>query len=304
MRAAVGGISTALGPVVGGLLLERFWWGVSPVGQRAGGGARTPRCRVAAADVTAAGRTTARSRRRGVVGRGTRCLRVRRDRGTQRGMGEPTHRGRARPGRRRHRRIRAVGGQGRPPDDGRPCLPVRRRVRRWPRARGEHARAALFLLPLYLQSVRGLSAITVGLLFIPFGGSFTVVALSASGVAERYGVRRVLAVGLTVMASGALGVAVTGTVLAYGGPRRAGRADSGRRHGAAGSRADHARGGPRRRSPVTGGPTSSTAHWRRGWRCTAHAGPTPERLHAGVVIVDRRLYAEHDRLRKAHHDRR
>lgn len=63
--------------------------------------------------------------------------------------------------------------------------------------------ATLFLVPLYLQSVRGISAIAVGLLFIPFGATFTVVALLAGSASRRYGVR-----GL------ALGVAVAGTVLA------------------------------------------------------------------------------------------
>lgn len=60
----------------------------------------------------------------------------------------------------------------------------------------------LFLLPLYLQSVAGDSAITVGLLLLPFGLTFMVLAFTSAPAARRYGVRPILTGGLVVMAVG------------------------------------------------------------------------------------------------------
>jgi predicted MFS family arabinose efflux permease len=64
--------------------------------------------------------------------------------------------------------------------------------------------AVLFLLPLYLQSVEGLSTSTVGLLLLPFGAVFMVLAFAAGPATRRYGVRSVLIGGLLGMAAGTL----------------------------------------------------------------------------------------------------
>lgn len=62
----------------------------------------------------------------------------------------------------------------------------------------------LFLLPLYLQSVLGLTALDAGLLLLPFGITFTVVALLSSRIERRIGVRNAITAGTLVAAAGML----------------------------------------------------------------------------------------------------
>jgi predicted MFS family arabinose efflux permease len=64
--------------------------------------------------------------------------------------------------------------------------------------------AVLFLVPQYLQSVLGASAIVTGLLLVPFGVAFTAVALVANRIALRYGLRNVLLGALLTCAAGTL----------------------------------------------------------------------------------------------------
>lgn len=79
----------------------------------------------------------------------------------------------------------------------------------------------LFLLPMYLQSVEGVSATTVGVLLIPFGLTFMILAFVSKGSAERFGVRPVLTGGLLVMGLGtallALLVDVSGHLIVLAG---------------------------------------------------------------------------------------
>ena len=69
----------------------------------------------------------------------------------------------------------------------------------------------LFVVPLYLQSVRGESAITTALLLVPFGGLFGIVSFTAMPIARRIGIRIVVTTGVAMMALGLLVLAVTAT---------------------------------------------------------------------------------------------
>lgn len=69
----------------------------------------------------------------------------------------------------------------------------------------------LFAVPLYLQSVRGESATTAALVLIPFGGLFAVVSFTAMPAAHRIGIRTVLVSGLLGIVGGLLILAVTAT---------------------------------------------------------------------------------------------
>ncbi len=67
----------------------------------------------------------------------------------------------------------------------------------------------LFAVPLYLQSVRGESAITAALVLIPFGGLFAIVSFTAMPMARRIGLRTVLTVGLAGITAGLVILAAT-----------------------------------------------------------------------------------------------
>lgn len=62
--------------------------------------------------------------------------------------------------------------------------------------------ATLFLVPLYLQSVRGVSAMEVGFLLLPFGLVFTAVAVARGVVVDRLGMRGTLVAGMLFGAAG------------------------------------------------------------------------------------------------------
>ncbi|MEM8618838.1 MAG: MFS transporter [Actinomycetota bacterium] len=69
----------------------------------------------------------------------------------------------------------------------------------------------LFAVPLYLQSVRGESAIAAALVLAPFGGLFAVVSFTAMPMAKRFGLRIVLAAGLVGVVAGFAILALTAT---------------------------------------------------------------------------------------------
>lgn len=62
----------------------------------------------------------------------------------------------------------------------------------------------LFLVPQYLQTVRGLSAITVGLLLVPYGATFAFMATRAARLVPRLGLRRILVAGLLLNGAAAI----------------------------------------------------------------------------------------------------
>jgi MFS transporter, DHA2 family, methylenomycin A resistance protein len=64
--------------------------------------------------------------------------------------------------------------------------------------------ALLFLMPLYLQVVRGASAPTVGLQMLPLSLAFFLVSLRSGALAARFGARAVMTSGLALMGSGFL----------------------------------------------------------------------------------------------------
>src|SRR6185295_13962413 len=64
--------------------------------------------------------------------------------------------------------------------------------------------AMLFLMPLYLQTVRGASAPAVGLQMLPLSLGFFVVSLKSGALAARFGARVVMASGLALMGLGFL----------------------------------------------------------------------------------------------------
>lgn len=68
--------------------------------------------------------------------------------------------------------------------------------------------AALFLVPLYLQSVQGRSAMMVGVLLVPFGATFAIAATMSDRLPPRLGLRATLVLGLVVSAIGMAGLAL------------------------------------------------------------------------------------------------
>jgi DHA2 family multidrug resistance protein-like MFS transporter len=62
----------------------------------------------------------------------------------------------------------------------------------------------LFLLPQFLQYVTGESTVTVGLALIPFGLTFMILAMRSGAAVDRFGVRPVLVLGLVVMGFGSV----------------------------------------------------------------------------------------------------
>ena len=64
--------------------------------------------------------------------------------------------------------------------------------------------AMLFLMPLFLQTVRGTSAPTVGLQMLPLSLAFFLVSLKSGGLATRFGARLTMTCGLALMGLGLL----------------------------------------------------------------------------------------------------
>ena len=62
--------------------------------------------------------------------------------------------------------------------------------------------AMLFLMPLYLQTVRGASAAAVGLQMLPLSFAFFLVSLKSGALAARFGARVVMTLGLALMGLG------------------------------------------------------------------------------------------------------
>ncbi len=204
--AAVGGIATALGPVVGGVLLSRYWWGSVFL-------VNVP---VVVAALVGAALLIPTSRRPGspkldgvgallsVLGLAALVFGI--IEGPDRGWGTPL--------------IVAsllMGGvlvgafvawESRLEE---PMVDVRVFRLRGVSAGGlavttnlAAMAGVLFLIPLYLQSVVGLSTTTIGLLLLPFGVVFMCLAFAAGPATRRFGVRPILTGGLLVMAAGTL----------------------------------------------------------------------------------------------------
>jgi MFS family permease len=64
--------------------------------------------------------------------------------------------------------------------------------------------AMLFLMPLFLQTVRGASAAAVGLQMLPVSLAFFLVSLKSGRLATRFGARLIMTWGLTLMGLGLL----------------------------------------------------------------------------------------------------
>lgn len=64
----------------------------------------------------------------------------------------------------------------------------------------------VFLLALYFEQVRGLSAVVAGLMFLPMTALITVVNLTAGRLVNRYGPRLPMVAGQLVLAVGVLGL--------------------------------------------------------------------------------------------------
>ncbi len=70
---------------------------------------------------------------------------------------------------------------------------------------------AFFFLSFYLQSVRGYSALDAGLLTIPFAAGQMAASTRSAGLVSRFGMRVVAACGLLVAAAGLAGYQILGT---------------------------------------------------------------------------------------------
>jgi EmrB/QacA subfamily drug resistance transporter len=70
----------------------------------------------------------------------------------------------------------------------------------------------LFVLPLFLQAVLGMSAFEVGVVLLALAGGAFLAAPAAVGIARRYGPRRVVTLG---MAMEAVGIFITATLISH-----------------------------------------------------------------------------------------
>lgn len=70
--------------------------------------------------------------------------------------------------------------------------------------------AMLFLLPIYLQAVRGVGVLWTGLAMLPMALAFVVVSRRSGALASEWGARAVMAAGMACMAGGLLGLALVG----------------------------------------------------------------------------------------------
>ena len=70
--------------------------------------------------------------------------------------------------------------------------------------------AMLFLLPIYLQAVRGIGVLWAGLAMLPMALAFVVVSRRSGALASEWGARAVMAAGMACMAGGLLGLALVG----------------------------------------------------------------------------------------------
>jgi EmrB/QacA subfamily drug resistance transporter len=72
---------------------------------------------------------------------------------------------------------------------------------------GATAVAGFYFLSLFLQNVLGYDPLSTGLAFLPFCGAMAAATIASPRLVQRFGVRGVLTVGLTVSAVGMLGFA-------------------------------------------------------------------------------------------------
>jgi predicted MFS family arabinose efflux permease len=64
--------------------------------------------------------------------------------------------------------------------------------------------AMLFLTPLYLQSLGGISAFTVGLALLPLSVTFVIVSQYSGALVKRFGARAMMTAGMAAMGAGLL----------------------------------------------------------------------------------------------------
>lgn len=204
MWAMVGGTATALGPIVGGLLLSTFWWGSVLL-------VNVP---VSAVGLVGAALLLPRSRRPGappldypgallsVLGLAALVFGI--IEGPQLGWSDPVIVGALALG-----VAGVVGFVIRELKCTDPMVDVRVFKIAGVSAGGlaitvsmSALTGMLFLVPLYVQTVLGLSALDAGFLLLPFGVTFTVVALYSSRVAARVGVGSAVTAGLLVASAG------------------------------------------------------------------------------------------------------
>ncbi|MEX3100878.1 MULTISPECIES: MFS transporter [unclassified Streptomyces] len=76
--------------------------------------------------------------------------------------------------------------------------------------------AVFFLLSLYLQQVRGYSALGTGLRFLPLTVAIWLVAPYATRLCARYGTARIMSVGYTVSGAALMGLTLLGTDTGFG----------------------------------------------------------------------------------------
>ncbi len=74
---------------------------------------------------------------------------------------------------------------------------------------------SMLLIPLYLQVVRGESALGAGLLLIPYGVGAAIMMSMAGAIADKSGARRIVFAGLFLLAVGILGLTQLGAVTSY-----------------------------------------------------------------------------------------
>ena len=70
--------------------------------------------------------------------------------------------------------------------------------------------AMLFLLPIYLQAVRGIGVVWAGLAMLPMALAFVTLSRRSGALASEWGARAVMAAGMACMAGGLLGLALVG----------------------------------------------------------------------------------------------
>ena len=217
--AATAGVGVALGPVVGGFLLDHFWWGSVFI-------VNVPI--VAAAIIT---RPAARSRvarprrapnrldRRRALRRRSRRLRVGDHRGAEQGLDVCA--GARRAVRCQQLRSCAFVAWERRVDE--PLLDVRL----FRNARFTAASITvtvlffalfgfLFLSTQYLQFVLGYSPSAAGLRMLPYAGAMIVAAPMSSKLVARFGTKRVVTAGMLTFATGLAIAATITTTTGYG----------------------------------------------------------------------------------------
>ena len=216
--AATAGVGVALGPVVGGVLLDRYWWGSIFI-------VNVPLCVVAIGLGRAVVPESRDPHPRRVDWTGVGAVRRRADRarlGGDRGAGARLDVGRgARRG--RVRRDRPGGFVVQQRRAAEPLLDLR--LFRDPRFSAASATIMvlffalfgfLFLATQYLQFVLGYSPSAAGVRVLPYAGAMILFAPLSSRLVLRFGTRRVATTGMLLFSAGLAVAATVTTGTGYG----------------------------------------------------------------------------------------